>query len=586
MAVSYAVTEISLAGGVTLAPPKNGMTLFIGPNNSGKSLLLRELSSFATNPEMRSSNPYWVHGARAENEGSGAEFLAWLEERGHRSWQPEPGAAVQYHSGTGTSLTAEVLSRWWEHGAWNELRALLMSAQWTDNRLQVESQDALWNFLEPGHSAVQHLFEDRNAEKRFSNLMKQAFGKPVIVDRYGQSITLRVGDPNVTETVPPAPPEVVAAFRSLPTLDTQGDGFKSFAQLILSTMVRPAPIVIIDEPEAFLHPPHARLLGRLLASMPSPSQVFVATHSADFLAGVLDAETDRELALVRLDRSTDTPTAKILEPATVRALLRTPLLRYSNIISGLFHDKVVLCESEGDCQFYAATFDATKDPARPENVLFLHTNGKPRLADTTDRLRQCGIPTVAIADFDFLNDNGTVRRAVAALAGAWENVSADVKMLNDHANETRTAVTVSEFRRQMKEVLGRTGDHQPVPPDAGVRLGEILKASTGWKHLKKAGLTALNGTPAYSAAVRLTTALVELGVFVVPVGELESWVGEVPSGNKQNWLAKVFEGGHHLRPNDQLQEFCTRIRGYLQKPESVRPGDPGCAETRLSGGMA
>ncbi|MEV0989569.1 hypothetical protein [Streptomyces sp. NPDC049949] len=44
---------------------------------------------------------------------------------------------------------------------------------------------------------------------------------------------------------------------------------------------------------------------------------------------------------------------------------RTPSLRYSNIISGLFHDGVVLCESEGDCQFYAASFDVTKDPLRP-----------------------------------------------------------------------------------------------------------------------------------------------------------------------------------------------------------------------------
>ncbi|WP_150211773.1 ATP-dependent nuclease [Streptomyces venezuelae] len=539
------------------------MTLFIGPNNSGKSLLLRELSSHATNPQMVASNPHWVHGASAQNEGTAEEFLAWLADRGHRSWRPQEGASVQYRLGRGASVPAEMVSQWWEHGRWNELQPLLMRVQWTDTRLQVEAQDSLWDFLEPGSSPVQHLFEDRGAERAFSDLMEQAFGKPVVVDRYGQSITLRVGDPRVTKTVPPAPPQVVEAFRSLPAVQEQGDGFKSFAQLLLQTMVRPAPVTVIDEPEAFLHPPQARLLGRLLASMQGPSQVFVATHSADFLAGVLDAENDRELALVRLDRSTGTPTAKILEPSTVRELLRTPLLRYSNIISGLFYDGVVLCESEGDCQFYAASFDVTKEPAKPENIHFLHTNGKPRLARTANSLRQCGIPTAVIADLDLLNNGTAVRTAVSVLDGSWEDVAADVKTLNEHANAMRTAVTVAEFRKVTNEALGRARDNDPVPADTARRLGELAKVATEWKHLKKAGLTALNGTPAFIPAMRLTAALARLGVFVVPVGELESWVPHVPSGDKAKWLTQVFEDGHHRNPNDQLKTLCTQIRAYL-----------------------
>ncbi|MGW2681515.1 ATP-dependent nuclease [Streptomyces sp. NPDC001436] len=549
---------------MSVQPPKNGMTLFVGPNNSGKSLLLSELASRVTNPQMLSNNPFWVHGVTSESEGSGEEFLRWLTDRGHRSWRPQPGAPVQYRIGGDRSLTPDLMTTWWEHGRWDELQPLLMRAQWTDTRLQVEAQDGLWDFLEPGRSPVQHLFEDRNAEQAFSALMEQAFNIPIVVDRYGQSITLRVGNPNVTETAPPAPPEVVEAFRRLPTLAEQGDGFKSFAQLILNTMVRPAPVTIIDEPEAFLHPPQARLLGRLLAEMEGPSQVFVSTHSADFLAGVLDANNDRELALVRLDRSTGTPTARILQPRMVRDLLRTPLLRYSNIISGLFHDGVVLCESEGDCQFYAASFDVTKEPSKPENILFLHTNGKPRLAGTASSLRQCGIPTAVIADLDFLNSSAAVRSAVNVLEGSWEDVAADVKTLNDHANGTRTAVTVAEFRRAMNEVLGRARDGDSVPADVTRRLGELAKPASEWKHLKKAGLTTLNGTVAYTAAIRLSAALAHLGVFVVPVGELESWVPSVAAGDKKRWLTTVFEDGHHLSPNDQLKTLCAQIRAYLQ----------------------
>ncbi|WP_411105289.1 ATP-dependent nuclease [Streptomyces sp. cmx-4-9] len=562
MAVTFAVAEINLTGDVTIHPPKNGMTLFIGPNNSGKSLLLHELAPFVTSPGMVASNPHWVRTARSEAEGSGKEFLAWLKERGHRSWQPASDSAVQYRTGTGAALPLDMLSQWWEHGRWDQFSGLLTQAQWTDDRLRVEAQDSLWDFLEPGHSPVQHLFEDRDAERQFSDLMQQAFAEPVVVDRYGPSITLRVGDPQVAEGAPPPAPEVVSAFRRLPTVESQGDGFKSFAQLLLHTMVRPAPVVIIDEPEAFLHPPQARLLGRLLASMPGPSQVFVATHSADFLAGVLDAEADRELALVRLDRS-GTPTARVLEPGTVRELLRTPLLRYSNIISGLFHDRVVLCESEGDCQFYAAAFDATKDPAKPENTLFLHTNGKPRLTATADRLQQCGIPTAVIADLDFLRNSVDVRNAVTTLRGSWEDVSSDVKTLNDQANQSRTTLTVAEFRKQMNEAIGRASEGNPLPAAAASRIGDLVKASSGWKHLKKAGLSALNGTNAHGAATRLINALAKLGVFLVPVGELECWVPSISASNKLAWLETVFAQGHHLSPDPQLTSFCVQIRKHL-----------------------
>jgi len=46
---------------------------------------------------------------------------------------------------------------------------------------------------------------------------------------------------------------------SVPLVGDQGDGVRSFVGLLLDTMVS-MPIVLIDEPEVFLHPPHARLL--------------------------------------------------------------------------------------------------------------------------------------------------------------------------------------------------------------------------------------------------------------------------------------------------------------------------------------
>ena len=48
-------------------------------------------------------------------------------------------------------------------------------------------------------------------------------------------------------------------------LKRQGDGMRSFASVVLHLLATVTPsILMLDEPEAFLHPPQARLLGTSL----------------------------------------------------------------------------------------------------------------------------------------------------------------------------------------------------------------------------------------------------------------------------------------------------------------------------------
>ncbi|MFI1155074.1 ATP-dependent nuclease [Streptomyces sp. NPDC020817] len=398
MAITFAVTEVMLTTGLKLAPPTNGMTLFIGSNNSGKSLLLRELNQYINQPGGPGGAPSrWIQHALPQPGGSPEDFTAWLDARGYGHWDPTAGE--QYTDPDGGTVLKGTVPHVWQSVARSALIPFLKQDLWTDNRLEVEADAPHWDELRAPQSKLQYLYANRDKERDFSNLVYQAFGAHVSVDRYAESIRLVVGrpHPDLRDALPGEAREVAAAYRNLPSVSDQGDGFRSFVQILLQVMVRPAPLVIIDEPEAFLHPPHARLLGRLLAGIEEQTQLFVATHSADFLAGVLEAEKARPVSIVRLDRSSDRPTARLLNPDTVQDLLRTPLLRYSNLSSGLFHDRVVLCEGASDCQFYAASFDASRDAAAPhDNILFLHTSGKPPLADTARRLRQCGIPTAVM----------------------------------------------------------------------------------------------------------------------------------------------------------------------------------------------
>jgi predicted ATPase len=65
---------------------------------------------------------------------------------------------------------------------------------------------------------------------------------------------------------------------------------KSFLGLLLNILVSSYLFVFVDESEAFLHPPQARLLGRMLGEdKGAHNQVFIATHDSDVLTGLLDS---------------------------------------------------------------------------------------------------------------------------------------------------------------------------------------------------------------------------------------------------------------------------------------------------------
>ena len=48
-------------------------------------------------------------------------------------------------------------------------------------------------------------------------------------------------------------------------LQEQGDGMRAFASILVDTFTEPRSLVMIDEPENFLHPPQVRQIATFLA---------------------------------------------------------------------------------------------------------------------------------------------------------------------------------------------------------------------------------------------------------------------------------------------------------------------------------
>jgi predicted ATPase len=70
----------------------------------------------------------------------------------------------------------------------------------------------------------------------------------------------------------------------------------------MSLLVHPTSAILLDEPEAFLHPPQARRLAEIVANeVPGECQVIIATHNDAFVRALLDASAERVI-LARIVR--------------------------------------------------------------------------------------------------------------------------------------------------------------------------------------------------------------------------------------------------------------------------------------------
>lgn len=60
-------------------------------------------------------------------------------------------------------------------------------------------------------------------------------------------------------------------------------------------------LFLIDEPETFLHPPQARVLGKNIVRLSEGKQLFISTHNIDFIRGVLEEASSR-VKIIKIDR--------------------------------------------------------------------------------------------------------------------------------------------------------------------------------------------------------------------------------------------------------------------------------------------
>lgn len=416
---------------------------------------------------------------------------------------------------------------------------------------------------------LQKLWADRRLEAEVQVLAKRAFDIDLTVNRHGGSqIGLHVGRPTSPEPAVGELSPYLQEVARLPTAAAQGHGVQAFLGMLLALTSGAYDFVLIDEPEAFLHPPQARLLGEIFVEFAKKEvQVLVSTHSDDFLRGVLTASAaSTEVTVVRLTRPSAMSNAVAqLDPAAARGLFEDPLLRYSNILGGIFYKGVVLCEAEGDCQYFSAVLDqdfADAEAALPRpDLLFTQCGGKDRFAKAAAALLSTEVPTAVIADIDLLADRVKFEELLSVLGGDPTQLGSALNAVQAAVSARAAAPQLDFFKFRADEILARASG--PTLSSAEVKeLRALLKSQTGWELAKSMGRAVLPAGQAVDAFDRISSSCREVGLFILPVGELERFHPEV-GGNKQAWLRQVFERELFASPPVEAADLLRDVVAYI-----------------------
>jgi len=541
------------------------VTAVVGGNNTGKSTLLSQIYHWLANgnasPPASGQHQILKRLEVAKGEEPD-QLLEWIDKNCtyQRPTVGNPLRAEGYVRAATGPLDRDQIRQTWQttrNGNLGSLASFLVSyaeagsfGPGLSTSRRPRPDDA------PSHP-LQHLESSAELRNRIDEVGVKIFGQHITVDMLGNEIILRLGQAP-DDVPPPGYYDDTLPFREaldrLPRVDGQGHGMRSLLGKLFPVLAATHPIIIIDEPEAFLHPPQANIFGRILGDMVRESnvQVILATHDRNILVGLLASKSP--VSVVRLTRFNGQNIAYQLNSDDISSIWSDPVLRYSHVLDGLFHQRVVVVENERDCTFYSAALDAAheSDPLQinPSDILFVPTNGKDGIPTIARALSAIKVPVIASPDIDILDDEAKIRRLVTALGADWSEYQQAYRACTSYLRQPKEPVRVSTVAPGILEfVNGLLKDEPSRLWDKALR--EEFRALTrggndSWENLKEFGVQAFK-KDVEGIAIDLLDRLDKIGLVVVRAGELESFGKGFAIVERKglSWLRTALDKGVH-----------------------------------------
>ena len=406
------ISQIQFNNGQGLDISKNDIIVFVGPNNAGKSQALKDIYTLSE----KKVPSVVISDIKITKSSTPISSVLSVVSKGNNH-----GNFISYnvfnHS---MSLWDYTDAQFPTTPFFDVYRDLFVINLNTSARLTICSAPQNIRRDENKSHPIHYAAFDGKYRKWLSDNFKKAFGVEITPNiQYGAAIPLCIGKPVILEG--DYEDEITRQEEAAKILDTydqvqnQGDGIKSFTGILLYLMLDYYRIYLIDEPESFLHPPQARIMGQIIGkTLSAHQQAFISTHSEEIIKGLLDSCPER-IKIVRITRDGKTNHFSILNNAEFNKVWSDPLLKYSNIMASLFHKSVVLCESDSDCKMYSIIESHIKQKQQKySETLFIHCGGKHRMSKIIQALRSLNVAVTTIVDIDILNDEAIFNGIVEA----------------------------------------------------------------------------------------------------------------------------------------------------------------------------
>lgn len=530
------------------------VTVFVGPNNSGKSQALQDLTRALSGKST--STLRIINGVEFEEftEADADRIIASntisIQQQAHgeqRLLRTPTGDPVSIATADfrGALLNPNSESYRNTFGS-NYVRNRCISMHGHTRMSLVESQS--FGDLKNPTNSLNRLFVDDQKRARLRKVIFEALNLYLALDfTKDQKIGVRFG-----KTPPPAErnitEELIEYMREALPIEGVSDGVRAFTGMLIQIYGGEPEIILVDEPEAFLHPALAYTLGREVAREASEGRkfVFAATHSSHFLMGAI--ASGAKVNVIRLTYDGTAGTARLLPNDELVRMMRKPLLRSVGILEALFHSHVVVTEADTDRAFYHEINQrllSAGDERGIAHALFLNATGIHTIPSIMGALRKLGIPAAEIADIDFLGVKGG--QIADQLASAF------IPQSERHSYRLRMNAVYGELLKSFPQDI--TSDE--------TKAGQWIKTN--------GGLRLLSGQ-ALETAENLVDDLGRYGIFVVPHGEVENWLETLEiKRSKSKWLQSIFESmgedpdhASYVRPsNGDVWDFMGKVKSWL-----------------------
>lgn len=568
---SISFERITFSDGQSIDFEEDEIIVLVGPNNAGKSAALRELQETVA----KSGRKLVISDATLRKTGTAEILRQYLEQSAQKSGS---NSEVTY-GGIGFNIHHTHISYFDKPQDRHAVAPFFCTRLATEDRITASNPaPAIALHQQPPTHPIHLLLLDPSLGDRISKLFRRAFGKDLIPFRAGGGqFPMYVGEkPMLADGEDELGKSFVERLLACASpLQAQGDGMRSFATVLLYVLAADNhSIQFLDEPEAFLHPPQARLLGEYIAkNRRAKSQLFIATHSTDILDGLIAGSLSK-VRIIRMQRRENSNYVKELSKEKTASIAHDTLTRYSGVFKGIFYRNVIIAESDSDCLFYSALLntEAVSGATEPD-VLFIHASGKHRMAQLADTLRSLDVPVSVIADIDILNEETAIKNLFEKLGGVWSDISGHWQAIKTGVESTSPPLNAGQVKNLVHAELEKVGGLEKFPKENERNINNIFRSVSPWDAVKRAGRSALRGAQTIGHFDQLVAKVSVRGLWIVPVGELEGFCRSIDARHGPAFAQKVIEE-RDLESDLELRDAREFVSKIWASAGQVQPEQP------------